>query len=322
MLDALKFVNRATANKSTIHAYTHICVHDGKIQGSDSKMAIECDCPELAGCEFTVPADKFIKAVSACDNQPKVTINAEGVVKVSYKRFRANMPSLNVADYPRTNFDDEHSQVVAAPENLGATLSALLPFISQDTSRPWSQGIWISDGYAYATNNVILVRSPIDWPHEAINIPEYAVRELTMINKTPVSLSISKNSIGVSYEGAWFKAQLYQNPWPQSVSGMFDKKAGEMIDVPAELLPSIEKLIPFCLDEKTKTIYFKGSEISTADGAQSAQVELDWDGVGAYQAGHLQLVLGVAKRWTPSAYPAAVFFEGENIEGVFVGVRQ
>ena len=49
MLNALKFVNRATADKDIVRILTHICVHDGLLQGADTRMSIAADCPELAG---------------------------------------------------------------------------------------------------------------------------------------------------------------------------------------------------------------------------------------------------------------------------------
>ena len=318
MLDALKFVERATADKDIIRALTHICIHDGRLQGADSKMALECACPELTGQSFTVPADKFIRAVTACDNDPTIELLEDKRVKISHKRFKVTLPTLKVEDYPRAELTGE---ALTVPDGFIAALRRLFPFISQDASRPWSLGVWLDGQYAYATNNVILVRTPLAWIGTPINIPRYAVQEIIEIAKPIKQLWMSTNAIGIEYDDAWFRAQKYVDEWPANVTGLFARMCDTMQVVPDGLLEAVNKLIPFCPDVKIPTIYFQHGAIATANGAQSAEIGFDWEGVGVYRAEVLQLVLGVAKEWDPTTYPAPCFFRGDKLEGLLVGVR-
>ena len=145
MLDALKFVERGTADKDIIRILTHICVHDGRLQGADSKMALECACPELKGHSFTVPADKFIRAINACDSQPKLEMQEASILKISKGRFKVTLPTLKVEDYPRAELG---GQAFPCPDGFVAALERIFPFISQDASRPWSLGVWLDGKYA------------------------------------------------------------------------------------------------------------------------------------------------------------------------------
>ena len=321
MLDALKLVNRATADKDVIRMLTHICVYDGKIQGADSKMAIEVDCPDLDGHSFTAPAEKFIKAVNACNGSPTIVVNADGTIKISQKRFRVTLPSLNVKDYPRQTFKPDNAVQVTVPDNFLSGLRKLYPFISQDASRPWSLGICTRPGYFYATNNVTMARVAMAWDGPVINLPGYIVQEVLEINQPVLEIWVSDSSISFKFQGAWLRAQLYTDKWPDSVSKMFDVKR-EFQKVPDDLLNAVDQLIPFCPDVKFPSIFFKDGSITTANGLQSAEIGFDWKGVGVYRAEVLKLVLGVALEWTPGEYPKPVFFKGNGIEGMMVGVRQ
>jgi DNA polymerase III sliding clamp (beta) subunit (PCNA family) len=320
MLKALKFVNRATADKDIIRALTHICVHDGKLQGADSKMAIEADCPELEGFSFTTPAEKFIKAVVGCKETPTIVENADGTIKVSHKRFRVTLPTLGVKDYPRQTFKPDNAVLIDTPEGFLPALRKLVPFISQDASRPWSLGVCLGNTHFYATNNVTMARVPVPWNGPIINLPRYIIEELLEINQPVLQIWASPTSISFQFDGAWLRAQLYTNSWP-NVSKMFDVQQ-TFESVPEGLLESVEQLIPFCPDVKFPTIYFKDGSLTTANGMQSAEVGFDWAGCGVYRAEVLQTVLAVAKEWTPANYPKPVFFKGTGIEGLMIGVRK
>jgi hypothetical protein len=320
MLDALKFVNRATADKDIIRSLTHICIHDGKLQGADTKMSIEAECPELAGQSFTAPAEKFIKAIIGCKGDPTITPNADGTVKISHKRFRVTLPTLNVADYPRSEFKPDDAVHIDAPSGFIAALRKLLPFVSQDASRPWSLGVCLRPDYFYATNNVTMARVPVAWNGPVINLPRYIVQELLDIDQPVLEIWASASSISFKFDKAWMRAQLYTDSWPESVAKMFDAPR-TYEKVPLGLLDAVEQLIPFCPDVKFPSIHFRDNGITTANGLQSAEIGFDWKGVGVYRAEVLQLVLGVALEWDPTAYPKPVFFKGDGIQGMMVGIK-
>lgn len=319
MLDALKFVERATADKDIIRALTHICVHDGRLQAGDSKIALECTCPELAGHSFTVAADKFIKAIAVCDGVPKIEILDDSRIKVSHKRFRVTLPTLKVEDYPRSEM--RKSTEIPVPEAFIEALKRVFPFVSQDASRPWSLGVWLQDGYACATNNVTLVRTPIDWHGPAINLPRFAIQEILDIKIPITRIFVDGSALEVEYGDAWFKTQTYTDIWPDSAVQLFNRPMPEMHSVPADLLKAVEKLIPFCPDVKFPSIYFKDGAITTANGAQSAEIGFDFEFTGCYRAEVLQLALSVASEWSPQTYPQPIFFKGDLIEGMLVGLR-
>lgn len=321
MLDALKFVNRATADKDVFKALTHICVYDGKLQGSNTQIAIEAESSQVTGLNFVVPCEKFVKAVIGCRGEPTLTITEQGTLKVSHGRFRVTLPLMAFDSYPLQTFKSDDAVKIDAPTRFISTLKKVLPFISQDASRPWSLGASITPNYVYATNNVTLVRSPISWAGPTINLPAHVIRELTLIDNPVDEVWASERSISFKFEGGvWLRAQLFTDRWPE-MSQMFDKPQ-VFEEVPDGILQAVESLIPFCPNPKFPVIRFEDGIITTATGVHSAEIGFDWKGQGAYRAEVLQLVLGVARQWTPSNYPSPVFFKGQDIEGMMVGVRR
>lgn len=320
MLNALNFVNRATADKDIVRILTHICVHDGVLQGADMRMSIAADCPELAGHSFTVPAEKFIKAIVACKGEPVIAHQPDGTVKVSKGRFRVTLPALNSADYPTNTFKPDDAVQIAAPAGFLAALRLIYPFISRDASRPWSMGVCLRPDYFYATNNVTLARVPMQWNGPLINLPNFVVEELLDINEPIKEIWASPSAISFKFQGGWMRSQLFADAWPESIPKMFDVTR-EFVPVPEGLLDAVEKLIPFCPDVKFPSIHFTDGGITTANGLQSAEIGFDWAGVGVYRAEVLQTVLRVATEWDPTAYPKPVFFNGKGIQGMMIGIR-
>lgn len=319
MLNELKFVEGAVADKDIIPILTHFCIHDGCIQGADTRIAIETPCPALAGFSFTVPADKFIRAVLACDGDPSITITETGKVAVKQGRFKAFLPTLDASTFPRRELPPMLSP---APKNLLAVFKMLLPFISQDASRAWSLGIWIKDGLAYATNNVALVRTSFESPLKEVNIPAYFVKEIVRIGLPPLALHQDESGIAVSYaDGSWVCGQVYRDGWPDVSARFSDIDASPLTKIPDGLARVLDKLLPFCPDPKYPTLRFTSEGISTLDGAHSAEMGFDGLPETAFRAEVLQLVVGVATQWDLTKYPEPIPFIGKDIEGIFVGVK-
>ena len=91
--------------------------------------------------------------------------------------------------------------------------------------------------------------------------------------------------------------------------------------VPQGIGDEIKKLIPFCPDIKHPTVVFKEGCVSTQDGEQSAEIGFECAAAGIYNIERLLEVLAVATYWDPTTYPRPVFFKGDKIQGLIVGIR-
>lgn len=314
MKDTLHLVRGSVSTKDFVPVLQCFHFYNGRVQGQNGRIAIDAPFPAIG--DFTVPAERFLKAVDACDGAPTVTLTDGGKLSVKKGKFRAVLPLGAHSSFPLAVKDGD---ILATGGGFLPMLRKLRPFISDDASRPWSNGILLRDGYAYATNNVIMARVPFAWDFGDINLPVYAVDELLRIGEEPTTLLLKPEAITFELGDAWLRAQLLAGEWPDVAARMEALEHG--IPVPEGLAAAIEKVLPFCPDPKMPEIVFSKDGVSTAEGDHCAAVEGMALPDGRYRAEVLLAVLAVAKTMDLAAHPAPIGFCGNGIEGIFVGLR-
>jgi hypothetical protein len=226
---------------------------------------------------------------------------------------------LPLADHSTFPLAVKGGELLSTGDGILPTLRKLRAFVSDDASRPWSNGILLRDDYAYATNNVVMARTAFPWSFGDVNLPVYAVDELLRIGQEPTGILQDAEALVFELGDAWLRAQLLTGAWPD-VSSRFDElDAGAA--VPEGLLTAIEQVLPFCPDPKLPEIVFSATGVSTTTGEHSAAVEGIELPDGRYRAEVLQLALSVAERANFAEYPNPIAFCGAGIEGIFVGLR-
>lgn len=316
MLDVLKLVRGSIAKGNTgalATVLTHFYIYNGRIQGANGRLCIDSECAGLNICNIVVPADKFLRAVDACDGEPTLIVKDEKLT-VKKGKFRAAMSTLPEASYPVVS--DFDGKPVEIQGDIIPTLRKLAPFISTDASRPWSNTVLIWEGHAYATNNVIVLRSPI--PVASILVlPVYLIDEMVRIGKEPLSIKVSPNGVAVEYDTFRLKGQTIMDQWPTSLIRLRDKMANQDLpEVMENICTSVMKLKPFFPDEKVPVVVFTSEGIGTQDGVQSAVFEVEGLPEGMYRYESLIAVLEVATHADFNMYPQAIPFKGNGLEGL------
>lgn len=157
-------------------------------------------------------ADRMVSVWAACKGDPKVSAT-ESTLTVTQGRLRARVSLSDGKDYPRDTPDPEtaHKALDLRPVLLG-----LQPFVATDASRPWATSVCLANGFAYATNNIVLARCPIDTGLPgAVNVPGSAVEALLAQPAALVGLGASDNSLTFYFDGGvWIKSLLVAGDWP------------------------------------------------------------------------------------------------------------
>jgi len=314
MKNTLNFVRGAVAEKDLVPVLTHFNIKDGRIQGSNGRIAIDAPAEgAISGMNITVPADKFLKAVDACAGEPALKVTEAGNLVIKKGAFRAVLPLAKQEDFP--SMEKIMGKQYSA-ENILPVLRNLRPFISQDASRVWSCGVLLSGGTATATNNVVLVQSPCA-VQERINIPVYAVDELLRINIEPVSMTVGSRAVMFEFpDSAWMTAQLFEENWPDVDSMFVDTD----VAIPAGVKEAVERVLPFCPDKKHPVINFNKEGVGTNAGDMSALQAMEGLSEASFRAEPLLLVLNVATHMDFSQYPSPCPFKGDGIKGIIAGV--
>jgi len=253
MLETLETVFSAVASKDIVVILTHVLIHGKRIQGGDGTITI--DAPYDCGVEdCAVPGQKFLNSVKACKGTPKMSITPTGKLSIKQGSFKALLSTLPAADFP---VDKPRGDEQAVPDDLLKAIRRLQPFISKDASRPWSMGILFKDGFAYATNNVVLARIPMDWKGPAIVLPRVAIDSLVELKEHPSTMHVEDGmSVAFTYnDGMWLKSQLQNSAWPD-VGKMLEGVDGPEHKVPAGMLDAVQRVKKFCTECEVSCDHF------------------------------------------------------------------
>ena len=312
MIKTLDIVRGAVATKDLIPVLTHFHIYEGRIQGNNGKLCI--DAPFDLDFDVTVPADKFYRAIKMCGKGITMKITPTGKFSMTCGKFRALLNMMPHDKYPRMEIETEK---LLNCEGIVPVLKKLKPFISEDASRQWSQAVLIKNGYAYATNNIIVGRVKVPYKWEGV-IPALAVNELIRIDKQPTGMNIQENYVSFMYaDNIWIRATTCAVPWPD-----IDRvvQVTPALQLPPYFVETLEKLVPFCDDPKYPFFTLGKDGIRTDTEETGASIDLRAFPDSKFRAEPLLKVARVAKGIAFDSYPKPCYFIGEDIDGAIVGV--
>ena len=326
MREILNLVKGAVSTKDLVPVLTHFLIYGGRIQGGNGRVSIDAECSGLDGLNFAVPADRFIRAIDACGSDPTLKLHKDKLV-VKSAGFRASLPILPAESYPyKALIKNEPYLYSKGNPRFLDVLRKLKPFISTDASRPWSNSVFFRDGFAYATNNVVLARIPCDYAGPEMQVSTHGVDEILRIGQEIDFFSLYETAIHFSYKDFWMDVQGVSELWPSKLGDLCDQ-----INTPTSnwvrcdgVLDKVSKLEHFFPDKKVPTVVFEGGRAATLDGDCSAEVDLGVEPgeKSLFNFNALKLVLGAATSVNLSLSPNTAAWKGDDgIEGLISKMR-
>mgnify|MGYP003111507610 CR=1 FL=1 len=316
MVEALAKVKSAVSNKEIVAYLTHYYVGGGEIVASDGRLVAGAPFPDDR--EYVVPASEFEKAIDMAGDDGKLTLS-EGSIKVSLSRARVNIKTLDPTVYSYLKPEGDKFEI---PDNMIQVIRDLAPFMSDDASRPWANGIYFRGGCAYATNNVIVATSEVNDEFSApLVIPVWAVDFLLSNPQEPTEMSYTENQVAFYYEdGSWLRSLLVAQeppgviielcePIPLSPGGVEIKSDfREAFDLVSNIVESEIVFTPETLEGGKRA-----ADIQT-DVSTSVTDKCTW------HPKYISLVLEAATHWDLSNAPDACrWWGGKTMRGLIVG---
>lgn len=309
---AIKFVRGAVAVKDLVPILTTFHIYNGRIQGYNGSVCIDHPL-ERKDLNITIPAKPFIKAVDICGGEPEITKLENERVQLSKGSFKCKIALENQDDFPVAEHPVAHDHKLG--DGFLDMVKLVAPFISDDASRPWSMSIKISQGYMYATNNIVIVRTKLNAPCDDFIMSSELVTELLRIWQAPSHVTNTSEEIFFKYpNGAWIKGQAPAEGWPD-IAPLFESGFDDLKPIPGNLKGAVEKLASFAengLIRFTADGVFAGHE----DDAHIEGLELDEI---AFHVSPLTEVLKVANHYDLTTTPPR--FAGERIKGIICNVK-
>lgn len=316
MLKELKFVMGAVGKKDLLPALTHFRIENGTVRSFNGTIALCTPIPLDIDC---VPkAEPLVKAIQNCDETVTLNMTPNGKLSIKSGPFRALIECVE-QETPHAVPEGDIFEIDG--ETLIAAIEGVAPFIGNDASRPWSNGVLLMGHSAFATNNVMAVEYWCGKPFPRIcNVPKAAIKEMLRIKEAPIYAQATDTSITFHYsEDRWLRTQLLETAWPDIPQLLSAPSNQTPIDL--RIFDAIDKLKPFA--DKMGRVYFKpGSMATHGQQAEGACVDLDSvDFTGIYQIEMFNLLKGIATSADFTTYPKPCLFMGNMLRGAIIGMR-
>ena len=316
MLDALKFVQGAIQKNGITPDLEHYIIKDGRVTGFNGYMALSAPLP--LDIEAMPKADLFHKAIKACGEKVSLTLTEAGRLHIRSGPFSAFVPCIERVVYEA----QPEGESFAVPEGLAAAFATMLPFISDDASRPWAMGLSMANGCYTATNNVILLQQWTGHALPPINCPRFAVAEVARVGVDPVEMRLADGALSFIYEdGRWLRTQLLTHEWPTETMSRILDKPSEQEPVKPELFEAVRQLVPF-LEERFGAVHFEDFQITTHPQGAEAGAAIAFEGLPAglaFRAKALEMLEGIMTTIDWDTAPCLFF--GQNMRGALIGMQ-
>lgn len=315
MLKELKFVQGSVAKKDFLPSLKHFRIEGGFVRGYNGTLALCSPIPFDIDC--TPKAEPLVKAIQNCTETVQLSMTPAGRLSVKSGSFKAFIECVE-GETPHVEPEGDHIEMDGAA--LLATLKALAPFIGEDASRPWANGVLLSGQSAFATNNIVLVEYwvGVEFPH-VVNVPRMAIKEMLRINEPPTHAQMTDKSMTFHYpDGRWVRTQLLEVGWPD-MRKILDKPSTQT-PVDVRLFDGLKVLKPFV--DKMGRVLFSETGVRThhEEGEGAAFAIEPFVGAGVYAIEMLELLQGVANTADFTTYPDPCLFYGDRIRGAIIGM--
>lgn len=317
ILKGLKFVQGAVAKKDFVPALKHFLIENQTVRAFNGTLALCSPIPFDIACK--PDATSLIKAIACCEDTIQLNLTKAGSLNIKSGKFKVLIKCIQ-EDTPHV--EPEGLVVQFDGQVLYDGLKAVEPFIGNDASRIWTNGVLIKDGSLFATNNVLLVQYWIGvaFPH-VVNIPHAAIKEMLRIGEPPICAQLAENSITFHYsENRWIRSQLYVTDWPDL--GRILNRESIQVPINEELFKGLVAIKSF-VEDRIECVIFKPGAIATHDDETvggSYEIE-DMRYEGRYNLSMLALLEGKAQTIDWTGYPGPCIFQGGMLRGAIIGMR-
>lgn len=313
-VESLRLACMICETGAAIERYRHITFDDNQVRAFNGIVSLQAPFP-LDGERFAVNEERLERALAACAGEGLSVSQTKDYLVFKQKRLTIRVRKLDADSVFNARMELPSREARCDASLLQNALKRVASFVSADASRPWSVAVLVQHGHAWATNNLSLVRSPLALPIE-LKIPAPALPCLLALPSIEWVAKV-EHKVFVAHKRVVLSFPEHQGDWPD-VRAFFAAKPKKLEALDEELLAAAKTVEKFA--DRFVTLSPGALEGKTATLESEYEVQVK-KGCGTYSAKLLSLVLSVATHGDFSTYPKPVFFAGEEIEGVAVGVK-
>lgn len=325
LLARVKWITDAVSNTDLgLPALQSYLIRGGNIHATDGRMVVGTPFP-FDG-DVLVPAKEFERVLAnrpdgdfSWDIEPDRLVLRRG-------RFRGRIKTLPTDTwvYP-TGLPDGLSDL---PEGLIESLRCLLPFCSENATKPWATCIGIIGPYLYASNNIVIARTRCT---TGLEVPEYLMPRWAaefVVKREEGLVAWLCDELHATFmweDGSWMRSNLINAQYPPVQKVLDAHFKGEVdVEITADWRKTVlrvgrtteDPVIRLRVDEVRGA---NGEVLSVEDEAGTpcpeGCEETVWD------LRYLEDVIKIATHWNPRTYPNPAPWRGEWVEGIIAARR-
>lgn len=320
LLAAVKFAMLAQPDKEAdSERETHCLITGGRIVATNGILTASSPIPIMVNhCPQTA---RLYAALSRAKGAAQISATDDRSLIISAGKLRVAVPCID----PRL-ISITHPNPVSGPLNrsfVDAMLAAGI-YTRDGADEVLCASICIHDGMAWGTNRHCMVQAWHGFALPTIMLPRTFALALKSVDKEITNVGADTSSITVYFDdGSWLKSQTYVEKWPiESAKRIMGEADGKTyIDLSDELYEAIAAVEPHSSDE-TKKFFFRENKIkSHVAPGQGAEYDFPhiW-GIVGFNAAYVKTLKGVATKYTVDAQARKLFFAGNAVRGMILGL--
>lgn len=331
LFDAIEKVKNALSGKDYIAELTHFHLKGGEIFAANGAMSASCPIDEVL--EHVVPADELLKAMAIFGRDAQYIWSEETLTVKKAKRKL----TVRLLKPDNVYLIEPVASKTPVPSDFIDRMKTILPFVSDDASRPWALTAWlhrISSGRLVwtATNNITAAEADatLDQAYQAdkqkefdCQIPNFALEFLIQRKEGLVGVGQAENRVTFFFaDGSKMTTQLFVVKMALQVS--------DIVQDSYNALPTGFRLTPEWRAAYNSLLQLSPEEVCLGDTTMTAakrqavmEVEVaspipqDTSRIASYwNPKFLTPVVEAAHTIDFSVYPQPARFQGDGIRGI------
>ncbi len=321
----VKWITDAVSDQSMgATTLSHYLIRNGNIHATDGRMTVGTPFP-FDGPECLVPAEQFEKVLV---NRPEgdFTWEMDGDRLVLKRgRFKGRIKTLGLDNWVMPT--DLPIGLSTLPDGFVDGITNLLPFVSDNATKPWAMCVGFIGDYMYASNNIAVarVRSTEHFSKDLL-LPRWVLEFI--VNRAEGLVMWAWDELRVTFlweDGSWMRSSLIEEKFPP-VQAILDKfLIGEVdVEITSEWRKQIRRIGKIADDPVMRFRVGEcagstGEVLSVEDDAGAPVPEGLTETIWDFR--FLEPVISVATHWNPRHYPNPAPWRGPGIEGILAGRR-
>jgi hypothetical protein len=331
LLARVKWITDAVASQDLgLQGLTSYLIRNGNIHANDGRMVVGTPFP-FDGPEVLVPAEQFEKVlVNKPDGDFTWEREADRLV-LKRGRFKGRIKTMPLDAWVLPT--DLPSGLTPIPEGFITSLEALIPFVSENATKPWATCIGVIRDYMYASNNIAVARChcPTHTGVEEFLLPGWVVEFILKRQDGLSAWAIEMDGSRLTFlweDGSWMRSVNIMEKFPDAQKILDRYLYADDIVIDVEITNEWRKVIrriakiaddPVIRLRADECAGSSGEVLSVEDEAGAplppGLTETVWD------LRYLDAVLQAATHWNPRLYPNPAPWKGDFVEGIIAGRR-